>query len=100
VANSEVSEALEKAKALKLRKGLIVRSLDGRSFFLTEEDIRNKALAPEAEPTIARMFKPRERTLPKGYMSCDDMLKWLLENDPYTEVWRGLSVAWINGCTK
>jgi hypothetical protein len=98
---SEMEEILAKAKALNLRQGLVVRSLDGRFFFLTEEEMDRKAVAVEANATIAAIFGKAGGggvASPAKYVSCADMLDWLLTHEPVGEYWRRYSAIWIEYC--
>jgi hypothetical protein len=98
---SKMSEALAKAKTLNITRGLIVRSSDGRAFFLPAREIESKVVHPEANAAIAKMFArvaEKNAAIPKGYISCDGMLEWLLANDPFDENWRRFSAIWMESC--
>ena len=97
----EIAEVLAKAKALNLPEGLIVRSHDGRSFFLTKEEIERKTLTPETNATIAKIFEKvilEARPTAADNRNCTTMLHWLLTNDPFNEFWRGYSAIWASDC--
>jgi hypothetical protein len=97
----EKSEILAEAKALNLPRGLVVRSLDGRSFFLTEEEIDRKAVTSEANAEIAAIFGKASGVVLTPFDNeeyCAGMLDWLVTHDPYNEHWRKVSVLWMNQC--
>jgi|SRR5580704_12964901 hypothetical protein len=97
----EISETLAKAKALNLPEGLIVRSLDGQSFFLTKEEINRKAVTSEANAAIAKIFGKSGGggvATPAEYVSCKGMLEWLVTHDPFNEYWRRYSAIWAEYC--
>jgi hypothetical protein len=97
----EISETLAKAKALNLPEGLIVRSHDGRCFFLTNEEVNRKAVVPEGDAAIAKIFGKSGGSgvaAPAKYVSCNDMLTWLVTHDPFTEYWRRYSAIWAEYC--
>ena len=97
----EITEALAKAKALNLKEGLIVRSHDGRSFFLTKEEIERKTLSRQTNAAVAKVFEKAGAhgvAVRENYVSCNGMLEWLMANDPFNEHWRAYSAIWIEYC--
>jgi hypothetical protein len=105
VEKSEIQEILAKSKALNLQQGLVVRSSDGRAFFLTEEEIDRKALTPEVTAAIAAIFEKKatgglrnREMLPGNEEYCAGITLWLLTHEPDNEHWRKVSVIWMNEC--
>jgi hypothetical protein len=81
--------------------GLIVRSQDGRFFFLSEEELKRTALSAEDSAAAKELFKksgegPIAPQLSPG--SCRRLVQWLLNHNPKTQSWRRASVIWMNEC--
>ena len=81
--------------------GLIVRSEDGRVFFLSEEEIKRTALSAEDSERAKALLKksgggPISPELSRR--SCARLLTWLLHHNPHSQFWRSASGIWINEC--
>ena len=81
--------------------GLIVRSEDGRFFFLSEEEMKRTALSAEDSGRANDVLKKSAGgniapELSRG--SCGRLLKWLLNHNPNSTTWRRASVIWMNEC--
>jgi hypothetical protein len=82
--------------------GLVVRSEDGRYFFLSEEEMERTALSAEDSGRANDVLKKAggggnaaPELIPS---SCRRLLKWLLSHNPKTTTWRKYSAIWINEC--
>jgi uncharacterized protein YdbL (DUF1318 family) len=97
----EKSEIIAQTKALKLPQGLVVRSLDGRFFFLSEDEIARKAVSQEMNAAVGAVFaKATERGVasPAEDEYCAWALNWLCTHEPLDEYWRRTSADWMNLC--
>jgi hypothetical protein len=97
--NSE--EILSEIEKSNEPAGLIVRSQDGRFFFLSEEEMKRTVLSAEDSERANDVLKKSGEgkltaQLSKG--SCGRLLQWLLNHNPRSTSWRRASVIWINEC--
>ncbi len=81
--------------------GLVVRSGDGRFFFLSEEEMKRTALSAEDSGRAKDVLKKSGEgniapQLSKG--SCGRLLTWLQSHNPHSTAWRRASVIWMNEC--
>jgi hypothetical protein len=88
------------AKSYQGPRGLVVRSLDGRSFFLSPEEVSSKALSPEISEKVSLIFS---KVRGSGVAAPEDencrwLLKYLLEA-PIDGKWVDVADWFLSECT-
>ena len=81
--------------------GLVVRSEDGRFFFLSEEEMKRTALSAEDSERTRDVLKKSGQGIISPELSrgsCGRLLTWLLNHNPHSQNWRRASVIWMNEC--
>jgi hypothetical protein len=80
---------------------MVVRSDDGRMFFLASKDARRMKLSARDTRAMKTILsgqgrgKTRAGANPTG---CSKTLRWLLSHNPKTPSWKKVSVWWMKNC--
>ena len=97
----ENRERIAKLISRRAPAGIVVRSDDGRMFFLTSKDERRTKLSARDARVVETIQSRRSRGKAKTSANptgCSKTLRWLLSHNPKTPAWKKVSVWWMKNC--
>jgi hypothetical protein len=96
---TDTDDILHLIRSAKAANGLVVRSADGRVFFLRDTDVKRTAVKGRAGAEAKEVWEKQASHPPVNALSrCGKVLRWLLTHDPDSENWRRVSGWWIGHC--
>jgi hypothetical protein len=97
---TEFKKRVEDLSKSNAREGVILRSSEGKYFFIGTEEMKKAAVEDSLYPTLDKLFGGAAPAPPviQPHMNCVNVKKYLDTHDPNTEDWRRMSLDWLDFC--